>query len=96
MDKNIRHVESKDDGSFFYDQDGQQIGEMHYRVADENKIVIDHTEVDEEEEGHGIGKKLLAELVTFVREKNIKVVPQCTFAHVTLQRTKEWQDVVYK
>jgi len=95
MSENIRHAASGTDGSFIYEKDGKQVGEMHYNVADEHKIIIDHTEVDEAEEGHGIGKKLLGELVSFVRSKQIKVVPQCTFAHATLKRSKDWQDVLF-
>ena len=96
MDKNIEHKPSGSGGSFQYVLEGNAVGEMHYRMNDENTMTIDHTEVDEKMEGQGIGKQLLGELVEYVREHNVKVIPQCTFAHVTFKRMKEWQDVLVK
>jgi len=89
-----RHITSDKDGSFVYELNDQRVGEMHYRIAGDHKIIVDHTVVEEEEEGHGIGKKLLEELVNFARKENIKVVPQCSYAHAVLKRTKEWQDIL--
>src|SRR5688500_5220544 len=94
MEKNITHNQTGSGGSFNYMHEGKPVGEMHYRMTDSNVMTIDHTEVDEEMEGQGIGKQLLGELVGYVREQNIKVVPQCTYANVTFKRMKDWQDVL--
>ena len=79
---------------FFYEIDGVKLGEMVYHMKDASTMVIEHTEVDDSLQGQGIGKKLLAHLVDFVRENNIKVIPECTYANATLKRMKEWQDVL--
>jgi predicted GNAT family acetyltransferase len=94
MDKNIQHIQSDSGGSFCYIYEGERVGEMHYRMSANNKMIIDHTEVDEEMEGQGIGKHLLQALVDYVREKKIKVISRCTFARATFERMKEWQDVL--
>jgi uncharacterized protein len=94
MADDIKHESTDQGGSFFYVHEGAQVGEMHYFISDKNVITIDHTIVDESMEGHGIGKKLLESLVAYVREKNLKVIPKCSFAHVTFKRMNEWQDVL--
>ncbi|HTE23526.1 GNAT family N-acetyltransferase [Flavitalea sp.] len=94
MDNNIQHEQFGSGGVFYYTYEGNRVGEMHYRMSGQDKMIIDHTEVDEKMEGHGIGKSLLEALVEYVREKKIKVIPRCTFAQATFQKMKEWQDVL--
>jgi predicted GNAT family acetyltransferase len=90
----IKHAQDEKGGMFFYEVDGQQLAAMVYVMAGEQKMIIEHTEVDDSLKGQGIGKKLQAELVNYVRERQIKVIPLCPFANATFQKTKEWQDVL--
>jgi uncharacterized protein len=94
MSESIKQVFDGKKGSFFYELDGVRMGEMAYVMAGEHKMIIDHTQVDEVLKGQGIGKKLQAELVAYVRAHDIKVIPLCPFAKATFQKTKEWQDVL--
>ncbi len=81
-------------GGFYYELDGNRLGEMIYTMAGEKEMIIEHTEVDEWLKGQGVGKKLLAALVEYVRAENIKVNPMCSFANATFKRMQEWQDVL--
>ncbi len=92
--ENIIHEKSATKGAFVYELNGSKMGEMVYVMAGEHKMIIDHTEVDDSLSGQGIGKRLLEQLVNYVREHNIKVIPLCPFAHATFKRVKEWQDVL--
>jgi predicted GNAT family acetyltransferase len=94
MDKNIQHEPLGSGGSFYYSSNGHRVGEMHYRMSASDKMIVDHTEVDEEMEGHGIGTQLLEALVGYAREKKIKVIPRCSFAEATFKSMREWQDVL--
>ena len=85
-----------ENGTFYFNYEGKRVGELHYTMAGENKMIIDHTEVDESMEGKGIGKLLLEDVIDYVREKNIKVIPRCTFASASFRKHPEWQDVLYK
>ena len=90
-------VEHRDDGkkgAFYYAPGGRVLAEMVYVYGGPDKIIIDHTEVDESLKGQGIGRKLQEKLVEDVRARGIKVIPLCPFAKVTFQRVKEWQDVL--
>lgn len=90
----IKHSQSEKGGEFYYESEGKRLAAMTYVESGEKKIIIDHTEVDPSLQGQGIGKKLQAELVVYVRENNIKVVPLCPFANATFKKMPEWQDVL--
>lgn len=81
-------------GTFRLWVDGKQAGKMTFVFADSNKIIIDHTEVNEKLNGKGFGKKLVAKGVAFAREKNLKIIPLCPFAKKVFDKTPEFQDVL--
>ncbi|WP_224994761.1 GNAT family N-acetyltransferase [Cesiribacter sp. SM1] len=81
-------------GSFYYEIDGKRLAELNYIRAGDHQIIIDHTTVDVSLKGRGIGKRLLFNLVTFVRENHIRVIPLCPFAAATFHKTHEWQNVL--
>lgn len=90
----IRHIRDDRKGEFVYEADGHILARMVYIMAGPQKMIIEHTEVDESLKGQHIGKKLLETLVHYVRKKEIKVIPLCPFANAMLKKIKEWQDVV--
>lgn len=92
--QNITHTTDHKGGSFIYAPEGKKMAEMVYVKAGDKTIIIDHTDVDPVLKGQGIGKKLQAELVAFVRAGQIKVIPLCPFARATFAKMKEWQDVL--
>ncbi len=81
-------------GGFYFETDGRRLGEMVYTMRGDHLMSIDHTEVDESLKGLAVGKRLLSELVEYVRSRDIRVVPICPFANATFKRMKEWQDVL--
>ncbi|WP_224995248.1 GNAT family N-acetyltransferase [Cesiribacter sp. SM1] len=81
-------------GSFFYEENGRRLAELNYIRAGDRQIIIDHTTVDDSLKGQGIGKRLLSNLVIFVRENQIRVIPLCPFATATFRKIHEWQDVL--
>jgi uncharacterized protein len=91
----IKHQESGKKGSFFIQPAGTKLAEMTYVWSGEDKIIIDHTEVQEELKGQGAGKLLLAEAVAFARNNKIKILPLCPFAKATFEKTPEYSDVLF-
>lgn len=89
----ITHIERGGRGAFLIKGDGKRLAEMTYVTAGEKGFIIDHTEVDESLRGQKIGDKLLAEAVSYAREKNLKVFATCPFALRKLQQNAEYSDV---
>ncbi|MCD2422337.1 N-acetyltransferase [Niabella pedocola] len=69
-------------------------GEMTYVWAGDAKLIIDHTAVDPQFSGRGVGKQLLMQLVAFARTGHIKVLPLCPFARSMFEKIKEIRDVL--
>lgn len=94
----IKHTQHQGEhgkrGSFDFLVDGVKMAEMAYVMAGEHKMIIEHTEVDDSLGGQGIGKRLQTELVAYVREHGMKVLPLCPFAHAMFKKMPEWQDVL--
>ncbi|RYD57270.1 MAG: N-acetyltransferase [Sphingobacteriales bacterium] len=90
----VKHSQDAKGGSFYYERQGHRLAEMVYVMAGNEKMIIEHTDVDDSLRGQGVGKQLQEALVEYVRANNIKVLPLCPFAKATFAKTKEWQDVL--
>ncbi|MBO9593519.1 MAG: N-acetyltransferase [Niabella sp.] len=81
-------------GRFTAVSGGVVAGEMTYVWAGDAKLIIDHTAVDPQFSGKGIGKQLLMQLVAFARTGGIKVLPLCPFAKSVFEKVKAIRDVL--
>ncbi|EPF90635.1 N-acetyltransferase [Acinetobacter gyllenbergii] len=69
-------------------------GEMAYTWAGDSMLIIDHTDVSDQFRGQGVGHKLLKELIGFVRERQVKVIPLCPFAKSVFDKDLSIHDVL--
>ena len=90
----IQQKDNAKTGMFFIEQEGEKVAKMIYTWAGDDRIIIEHTEVDDILKGQGAGKALVAKSVEFAREKGIKIVPICSFAKSVFNKTQEYQDVL--
>ncbi|MFC0605784.1 GNAT family N-acetyltransferase [Winogradskyella pulchriflava] len=90
---NINHEKAESKGRFYYLVDGVEKAHMTYTHAGANKIIIDHTEVDESLKGQGVGYKLVETAVDYARKNNLKIMPLCPFANAVFKKRSEYNDV---
>ncbi len=90
----IKRIDKEAKSTILALEDDIQIGEITYVKHDDQKIVIDHTEVESFARGRGIAKDLVGEVVSIAREKGWKVVPQCPFAAAEFEKNEEYKDVL--
>ncbi|MDD4398459.1 MAG: GNAT family N-acetyltransferase [Dysgonamonadaceae bacterium] len=93
----IQHkIENNKQGSFFIEQNGNQIAELDYDLK--NKILnAYHTSVRPELEGQGIAGKLFDELVKYARENEYKIIPSCSYILAKFKRNPEkFTDIWYR
>ena len=81
-------------GYFHIDIDSKTEAKMTFIFAGSDKIIIDHTEVNEGHNGKGFGKMMVEKAVAFAREKNIKIIPLCPFAKKVFDENPEYSDVL--
>ncbi|WP_034887049.1 GNAT family N-acetyltransferase [Gillisia sp. Hel_I_29] len=91
----IKHFNGDKKGQFEAFSDEEKAGLMTYKWYDDHCITIDHTEVYSSFEGKGVGKKLIVEGVAYARKNDLKIRPSCPFAKKYLERTSDYDDVLY-
>lgn len=90
-------IKQKDDsknGMFYVEQEGKVLAQMTYVWTGAERIIIDHTEVDDALRGQSAGKQLVAKAVEFAREKSLKIIPLCPFAKSVFDKVAEYRDVL--
>ena len=91
----IQHEESDIRGRHFInDEDGNMVAEITYAVQHPDTMVVDHTEVAEDLQGHNIGGELVEAVVKHARAKGRKIIPVCTFAKRVIEGKEEYGDVL--
>lgn len=94
MEASVQLEVTNKNGFFYIDIDGETAARMTFVFAGNNKIIIDHTEVNEAHSGKGFGKMMVEKSVEFARKKNLKIMPLCPFAKKVFDKTPEYKDVL--
>ena len=94
MSTTVKLEVNNKNGFFHIDIDGKTVAKMTFVFAGDEKIIIDHTEVNEAYNGKGFGKMMVEKSVEFAREKNLKIVPLCPFAKHVFDETPSYKDVL--
>lgn len=81
-------------GSVQLMDNNKEAGAMNYTWAGADKIIIDHTHVDESYKGQGVGKKILENIIDWVKKENIKIIPLCPFAKAQFEKNKDYREVL--
>jgi len=82
----FRHINSETNGFIKAVDNETQMGIITYYWDDEKTIVVDHTEVNPLFEGNGIGSLLVNEILRYVDQNNLNIIPLCPFVKVVMQR----------
>jgi uncharacterized protein len=75
-------------------EDGEVAGHSQYRVVSEDVWSFFHTEVRDRFEGQGIGSRLAAGVVEFLRDNDLHIVPTCPFLRGYMAGHEETHDVL--
>lgn len=57
-------------------------------------LVLTHTHVPKRYEGRGIGSELVRAALEDIRDRGLRVVPQCRFVAWWIRRHPEWEQIV--
>jgi len=90
----IQHKQIGGKGMFYVGQDGAILAEMVYSTPAANKMIIEHTEVDDSLSGKGVGLQLVRTAVEYARTHQMKIIPLCPFAKSVFDKKPEFGDVL--
>lgn len=69
-------------------------GELTFARVAPNRVVANHTGVDDSLRGTGVGQALVEKLVSDARNDGFTIVPTCSFIRALHRRNPEWSDVI--
>lgn len=82
-------------GLFKAVEEGKEAGVMTYTWAGSTKFIIDHTEVNEDFKGKGVGQQMLMKAVEYARANHLKIMPLCPFAKSVFDKNPDIADVLF-
>jgi uncharacterized protein len=90
----IQHKRVGSKGMFYAGLDDAIMAELVYTKPTNDKIIIEHTEVNDSLAGKGIGLQLVRTAVAYARTHHLKIIPLCPFAKSVFDRKPEFSDVL--
>lgn len=82
-------------GAFYLEENDERLAEMEISVS-KNILTVYHTEVAERLKGKGVAGDLLKAMVSYAREKYLKVIPLCPFVHAQFKKNPEAYADIWK
>lgn len=90
----IQRTEDGSKGRFTAMDNGTEAGVITYSRAGETTLILDHTEVDDDYRGRGVGKALVMHIVEVARTDGLRILPLCPFARSVFNRNEAIRDVL--
>ena len=78
---------------YVIDVDGREAGFLQY-VERPGRVILVHTEVHSEFEGHGLAGQLAAYALDDIRARGLRVVPLCPYVEHFLEQHPDYEDLV--
>ena len=94
MKYEVKNEEFESKSAYFILVADDRVSEMTYSKAGTDRIIIDHTEVNEAYRAKGLGEMMVRRAVEDARKGKIAIVPLCPFAQAVFQRHPELRDVL--
>lgn len=89
----IEQHEDDGRGAFVIEREGIRLAEMTYSRSGPERIIVDHTLVDEQLRGLGVARHLLDALVGWARQTNTRVLATCPYAKAQFEQDPSIRDV---
>lgn len=70
------------------------IGELTWRMAENNTMIIDHTVVQPEYNGQGLAKKLVLAAYEYATTNDMKIDPRCSYARGFFEKHPEYNAIL--
>lgn len=85
----------RNDTSFYIEIDNNVIAYINFIYKDKQIIEVTKTFVSETYAGHGIAKILTEELIKYVQNNNLKIIPTCSYTRNYLLKRHELSSLIY-
>src|SRR5678816_2298542 len=79
----VQRKQTDNKGMFYAEYEGEVHARMFYHMTALDKMVIEHTEVDDELRGQNVGYQLVEAAVEYARQHNIKITVWCCLLYTS-------------
>lgn len=69
---------------------------LYYEPYEPSVWSLTHTLVPDPLKGQGIGSRLVDQVLTYCRENQIRIIPECTFVVSYIKKHPEWKDILFE
>jgi predicted GNAT family acetyltransferase len=90
----VQHKKVGSKGMFYVEYENEVAAEMVYSLPSDDKMIIEHTEVDDVLRGRNIGFELVHAAVEYARHHGLKIIPLCPFAKAVFDKKPDFKDVL--
>ncbi len=81
-------------GEFQLWEDEEMLAHMMFSKPFPDRIIIQHTQVDQSQKGKGLGKLLFDQMIEYAKSNKLSVVPRCNFTQRMFERYPEYHDLL--
>ncbi|WP_010098669.1 GNAT family N-acetyltransferase [Ornithinibacillus scapharcae] len=82
----MRNIQNGNGKFYIGDKEDNPSAEITYQKDANGNLIVEHTFVSEELRGQGVAGKLVEELVQFANQNGIKIIPECSFAKMYIEK----------
>lgn len=93
MTDQIEYKPAENGTAFYAYYNGEKIGEITFVLIGADKMILDHTGVNEKFRGNGIGRGLVQQAVELARNQHRKILPFCPFAQTIFNKSRQFDDI---
>ena len=90
----VQHKQREGNGMFYVQVDDDILARMTYTKPNAEKIIIEHTEVDDEILYENAGYEMTHAALQYARNHHLKIVPVCPFVKAVFDKKPEYKDVL--
>ncbi|OEK03982.1 GNAT family N-acetyltransferase [Roseivirga misakiensis] len=88
-------LKSDDLGGEFQVWEGEaKVAYMMFSKPFADRIIIQHTQVDQSQKGKGLGKLLFDQMIDYATKNGLLVVPRCNFTQRMFEKYPEYRGLL--
>lgn len=86
----------RSDNKISFLEANKEVAYVYFKKTKESVISITHTYVSDDKRGLGLASKLMEEVINYVKESNLLIIPLCSYAVKYFDKFPEYSMYLYK
>lgn len=92
--KDIKFLKTAKGGMFYFGDEANPDAQLDFSDIGTDRISADSTEVKPKLQGHGVAKELVLALIDYANQKNLKIIPVCSYVVAFFKKNVAYHPVL--